>query len=162
MNKHPGKLLQVNIALLLVTTLSLTACNESRQTTTTTQAEEVKVMIPEQACYIGVIGKDTIFLKAERFPNVVTGKLAYRFYEKDKSQGELEGKMYGDTLVADYTFSSEGQTSIRQVAFLLQGADAREGYGELEEKEGKMVFKNRGQLRFTGSVLLKKVACADQ
>lgn len=158
------KWLPKNTVLLLAPLLFAVACsNEPKQTTVSktsvTQTEEVKAMIPAQTCYVGIMGKDSIFLKTERFPNVVTGTLVYKFYEKDQSQGALDGKMHGDTLVADYTFSSEGKTSVRQVAFLLSADSAREGYGEQEEKEGKMVFKNLGELNFKDAVTLGKTAC---
>lgn len=140
------------------------ACNnEPKQTPTsgtdTTKADEMKIMIPAQSCYVGSTGKDSIFLKTERFPNVVTGKLEYRFYEKDQSAGELDGKLFGDTLIADYTFVSEGIKSVRQVIFLLQNDLAIEGYGEMEEKDGKMVFKNIKEIRFDSSFNLRKTVC---
>nr|GFC68635.1 hypothetical protein [Tanacetum cinerariifolium] len=37
--------------------------------------------------------------------------------------------MHGDTLVADYTFQSEGTTSIRQVVFLRRDIGFIEGFG---------------------------------
>ena len=66
--------------------------------------------------------------------------------------------MYGDTLLAEYIFKSEGITSIREVAFLKQDDSFVEGYGDVEEQYGKMVFKNRSALSFTGKVL-HKVDC---
>lgn len=139
------------------------ACNnnESKQISTadTIKTEEVKVMIPQQTCYIGSLGQDTVTLKIERFPNVVTGLLEYRFNEKDHNKGEFEGKLKGDTLVADYTFSSEGTKSVRQVIFLLQDDTAIEGYGEMEEKNGKLVFKNLNEIKFDGILKLYRTEC---
>lgn len=140
------------------------ACNTNPGGTATSATDnkedgEMKVMIPTQACYSGTIGKDTIFLKTEKFPNVVTGILEYKFIEKDNSKGGLDGVMRGDTLIAEYSFTSEGARSIRQVAFLLQGDVAIEGHGELEEKEGKMVFKNTHSLKFDNTVPLRKTTC---
>jgi hypothetical protein len=40
----------------------------------------------------------------------VVGNLCYRFFEKDKNDGTVIGKLQGDTLIADYTFMSEGVT----------------------------------------------------
>ncbi len=140
------------------------ACNNVRKHTSTShtdtaKVDEMSIMIPTQTCYISSIGKDTIVLKTERFPNVVTGILEYRFYEKDQSKGEFDGKMNGDTLIADYTFSSEGTKSVRQVAFLLQGELALEGFGEMEEKNGKMVFKDINKIKFDGTLKLYKTEC---
>lgn len=148
---------------LFFSVLFALACNnnESKETSTadTIKTEDVKVMIPKQTCYIGSLGQDTVTLKIERFPNVVTGLLEYRFNEKDYKKGEFDGKLNGDTLVADYTFSSEGTKSVRQVVFLLQGDTAIEGYGEMEEKNGKMVFKNLNEIKFDGTLKFYRTEC---
>jgi hypothetical protein len=80
-------------------------------------------------------------------------------YEKDSNKGKLEGKLYGDTLVADYKFMSEGIESVRQVAFLIKDSVAIEGYGDIEQKDGKTVFKNLKSLDFTHGLPLAKVDC---
>ena len=107
------------------------------------------------------MGKDTFFLKTEVFENVVTGNLAYLFHEKDRQKGTLEGRMTGDTLIANYTFASEGQTSVRQITFLLRDEKAIEGYGDVEEKNGTVVFKDIKNLQFGKGLNLLKVPCAE-
>ena len=69
--------------------------------------------------------------------------------------------MNGDTLLADYKFMSEGKLSTRQVIFLIQGDDAIEGYGNSEEKDGKMVFKNINEVVFGKGLILKKAECKE-
>lgn len=123
---------------------------------------EMTVQIPRSSCYMGVLKNDTFRLKVEKFPNVATGTLSYRFSEKDSNEGELDGVMRGDTLVADYSFLSEGKRSVRQVVFLVHENEAVEGYGDMEEKDGKMVFKSPGRLDFTSGVRLQKVSCVEQ
>ena len=146
--------------LLFLLSLSVFSCNHtSNQSSESDTTEEIKAMIPAQTCYVGAIGRDSIFLKTEQFPNVVTGTLEYKNYEKDRSRGEIDGIMHGDTLVADYTFTSEGKSSVAQVVFLLQGDTAVEGHGDKEEKDGKMVFKAPDKISFDQSVILTKVAC---
>ena len=122
-------------------------------------SSKMEIMVPAQTCYLGTIAKDSVFLKTEKFPNVVTGTLEYKNYEKDSSKGELEGKMSGDTLIAQYRFSSEGTTSISQVVFLIKGDSAYEGFGEMEEKDGVMVFKNLNEIKFDTTLILNKVSC---
>lgn len=149
-------------ALFLFLSLLIFACNNQAKDSSTSGSDttdEIKVMIPAQTCYLGSIGRDSVFLKTELFPNVVTGTLEYKNYEKDSSSGVIDGIMKGDTLVADYTFTSEGVPSVAQVVFLLQGDTALEGYGEKEEKDGKMVFKDPGKISFDQSVILNKTAC---
>ena len=119
------------------------------------------IQIPRSDCYISVSGKDTFGLKIEVFPNVVTGVLRYDFHEKDKSAGELDGKLTGDTLFAEYRFMSEGTRSIRQVAFLVKDSIVTEGTGEMIEKDGKMMFKSPANLDFTKGIKYRKVPCLD-
>ena len=127
----------------------------------TSKPVENKIMIPTSSCYSSITGKDTVFLKTEIFPNVVTGVLSYKFYEKDSNKGEIDGKLSGDTLIADYRFMSEGKQSTRQVIFLIKDSVATEGYGNMEEKEGKMVFKDVKDVTFGKGLMLKKVPCGE-
>lgn len=117
------------------------------------------IMVPNTTCFRYIHDKDTVYLKIEKFPNVVTGKLVYNFFEKDGNTGDIDGKLQGDTLIADYTFKSEGQTSVRQVAFIVKDNMATEGNGDMEEKEGKMVFKNIATLDFSKGLQLNKIDC---
>lgn len=145
------------------------ACNNNPQqetaaatgATDSAAKQENNLMIPASACYSGQSGKDSFFLKTEIFPNVVTGTLTYNFAEKDQNQGTLEGTLKGDTLLADYTFISEGKKSVRQVAFLLRDSTATEGYGDVEEREGKMVFKDPAGISFSKGIRLQKIPCGE-
>lgn len=142
------------------------ACNNPPQEAATPPADsaaraENQVMIPAATCYAGQQGRDSFLLKTEVFPNVVTGTLAYHFYEKDRSQGSIEGTLRGDTLIADYTFMSEGKRSVRQVVFLLSDSTATEGYGQMEDQNGRLVFKDPGNADFTKGIRLHKVACEE-
>jgi len=112
-----------------------------------------------QRCFMKQEAGDTFRLKANIANAQVNGELSYHFREKDSNSGTIVGTMIGDTLIADYTFQSEGQTSIRQVAFLLSPEAATEGYGDLEEKDGKLVFKNRSGITFEKGLMLKKSIC---
>lgn len=112
-----------------------------------------------RACYLGNSGRDTITLSFTSTGNKVNGNLHYKFYEKDQSQGPVSGEMKGDTLIADYRFASEGMQSLREVIFLKKDDGFVEGYGDMEEKNGKMIFKNRSGLKFGQGFLLRKVDC---
>lgn len=153
--------------LFLVATILIISCNESQTKTEitapadTSTLVENKIMIPSSTCYSSITGKDTFKLKVEVFPNVVTGKLSYRFFDKDSNSGEFDGQLHGDTLLADYKFMSEGKLSTRQVIFLIKDSVATEGYGDMEEKEGKMVFKNTKGITFGKGLILKMVECGE-
>ncbi len=63
------------------------------------------------ACYTYLQNGDTIRLKMTTSGNTFAGSLLYQLKEKDRNKGNLQGTIYGDTLVGEYTFSSEGMQS---------------------------------------------------
>jgi hypothetical protein len=152
---------------LLIMAIGLFACNNEPKTTETVLKDSSAatpvtsdIKLPRYICFAKREAGDTFWLRLNIFENVVTGDLNYIFKEKDSNKGELEGKMKGDTLLADYSFMSEGQKSVRQVSFLIKDSVATEGYGDLEEKEGKLVFKAPGTLTFGKGVVMTKTNCA--
>ncbi|HMI01288.1 MAG TPA: hypothetical protein VK541_02330 [Pedobacter sp.] len=110
-------------------------------------------------CYAYVKNRDTVSMKLNIAGEEYTGELNYRFFEKDKSKGTFAGEMKGDTLIAEYTFDAEGMRSVREVVFLRKGSDLVEGFGDIEEKGSKVVFKDRSKLTFGDAVVLAKVSC---
>ena len=105
------------------------------------EEETPKEGVPTGDCYLLVQGKDSILIQMVVENNAVAGHLHYRFFEKDKSGGTVFGTMNGDTLIADYKFISEGTESEREVAFVRVGDSLVEGYGDVEESNGRMIFK---------------------
>lgn len=120
-----------------------------------------KIMIPQSSCYASSSKKDTIFLKLEIFPNTVTGILKYNFFEKDKNQGIIEGKLIEDKIFADYTFTSEGKKSVRELAFLIKGKEIIEGIGAMKEENGKLIFKDHNMIDFTNGIKFSPINCAE-
>ena len=153
--------------ILAVFVLTVISCSNSNMQedasaastdTTNTDSLVAASAQPAPSCYQYVNDRDTVLLSISGEAITVTGLLSYNYYQKDKSSGGIQGNMFGDTLIADYTFQSEGATSIREVAFLKKDSSFAEGYGDVEEKDGKMVFKNRNTIQFTGKPL-KKTEC---
>ena len=152
------------ILLGLFVSFSILSCTnegeESKKASTDSAAEpEMKIMIPTSGCYESISGKDSFFLKTEVFPNVVTGTLHYNFFEKDDNKGDLDGILKGDTLIANYTFMSEGQKSIREVAFLLKDNEAIEGTGEMLQSGDTLKFKSLSALDFSKGTRMTKTDC---
>jgi hypothetical protein len=110
-------------------------------------------------CYMYNDSSNIISLRASFLKDSVSGALNYDIFEKDKNSGTILGVMQGDLLVADYTFTSEGKISVRQVVFKKSGSTLVGGVGEMEEKDGKMVFKDMGKLDFSTPVILTEVDC---
>lgn len=122
---------------------------------TNTQVEEVAI----KECYEYVQGNDTVQANLLVQSNDVSGELTYKLFEKDKNSGAIIGTIHGDTLNAEYTFMSEGTSSVRQVVFLRKNKSLIEGFGESEEKEGKMVFKDKRKLNFSENMVLNEIPC---
>lgn len=154
---------------LLFLLMACAACNnnntrENNNTADTIKDYDTGTSSPVETiseCYENINGKDTVFLSIFSQSKIITGSLVYNYYEKDKNSGTIKGNMYGDTLIADYIFSSEGVTSTREVAFLKRESAFIEGYGDMQDEDGKMVFKNRSSLSFTGKPL-RMVDCKEQ
>ncbi|TBO42427.1 hypothetical protein [Pedobacter kyonggii] len=110
-------------------------------------------------CYQYIKNRDTATLSLKIADNKVTGTLGYNLYEKDKNAGTIAGIVKGDTIIASYTFQSEGKTSIREVAFLKKGDQLAEGFGDIEEVKGETKFKHPSKLKFDGSMTFDKIDC---
>lgn len=114
---------------------------------------------PQIACYKYVSAKDTILLQMEKMDDEVAGTLSYNYFEKDRNDGTFEGKMVEDTLFASYTFGSEGKTSVREIIFIENGKKLIEGFGEVEEIDGKMQFKKNTKFIFNSLMPLEQINC---
>jgi len=64
--------------------------------------------------------------------NMVSGTLDLNNAEKDSSTGTFNGTYTAGILLADYTFQSEGSTSVMQVIFQRSGNDFVLGYGDMD------------------------------
>ncbi len=72
----------------------------------------------------------TLNVKTQQGENI-SGALAFKNFEKDSSSGTFSGTYKDDILLADYTFQSEGMTSVMQVIFKKSGDDFVRGYGDV-------------------------------
>lgn len=148
----------MNIKLILPALLLTLGCSSEK----TEQAEDQSQMNEVQetsACYAAVTAADSVTLRLVNTGGDITGELTYNNQEKDDNVGTIMGQMRGDTLLADYTYLSEGVESVRQVAFLKKGDGFVEGYGDAEERDGKMIFTNMAALDFDSNSVFEKVPC---
>ena len=104
-------------------------------------------------CYQYVLSFDTISIQIHITGNQFTGKMDYQFFEKDQSHGTISGKIEGDKIIGDYKFSSEGMESVSQIIFKKQENDLMVGFGEMEEKDGRFIYKDPENLRFETFIL---------
>ena len=108
-------------------------------------------------CYRMIIKNDTALMSLNHAGDSVSGSLSYNWYEKDDNNGTFRGVVKNDTLiVADYTFQSEGTSSVRQVAFKIKDSILQQGYGELIMKNDTSFFRDVNLIIFDTKNPFKK------
>jgi len=146
---------------LLFATLFFAACgnnqttSQSTDTATATAPQDTLVT----SCYSMVQNGDSAQLQLQTSGTVVKGNLAYHRNEKDNNNGSLEGIIRDSLIIADYTFQSEGKTSIRQVVFKMQADTLLEGYGDVDATGDTTKFKNVDQLQYMNNRPFIKTTC---
>lgn len=158
--------MNVRYAGVLAGLLLASACQNraSQERAGTGEADTTRLVATAPSarqCYAYETATDTVRLSFTRAGEAVTGELDYRLREKDSNTGTLTGTMRGDTLLAEYTFGSEGIESVREVAFLFRDGRVVEGYGPVAQREGKVVFRDRRSLSFTPGFVLRPVTCPE-
>lgn len=131
----------------IVLLAGLSACGESNGN------------VVSSGCYSYEKNGDHVELSIVNSGVGIKGELDYSISGKDKNAGGITGFQQGEILLLDYRFQSEGTKSLRQVAFKIDGQRLVEGYGNMHEENGKLVFDNPRKLSFPKTVVLKKVSC---
>lgn len=110
-------------------------------------------------CYEMAIKKDTARLMLTIKDSTVTGSLVFNWHEKDGNTGMIKGVVRDSFIVADYTFQSEGITSVREEVFKIRDGSLVHGFGDLQEQNGKVVYKDRSRLQYDLDHPFLKVDC---
>jgi hypothetical protein len=146
-----------NISIIALSLLIFASCNTEKKQESTKKTE-VKTTQTE-TCYQHTKDSSTIKLNITIKDNMVTGNLLYDYYQKDRSAGKIKGELKSDTLFANYVFVSEGVESEREVVFIKTVNGWVEGYGEIDDKDGKVKFKDKSKITFDNNVVLKETTC---
>ena len=142
------------LILLVVLCSTIAGCNAPRQDDGTATSN-----MRNPDCYLFVQDMDTIKLALESVEGKIKGRLTFRFFEKDDSEGVINGEMRGDTLLATYAFTSEGLMSYREVAFLRREDSFVMGSGEILNRGNRDVFKSPELIEYDSGVVLMRVSC---
>jgi hypothetical protein len=110
-------------------------------------------------CYQMTLKRDTATLNLSLKDTTVTGTLRYDWHEKDHNNGTIKGVLRNDAIYADYIFESEGTTSVREVVFKIQDTVLLQGFGDLTEENGKIIFQHRDSLQFQENHPFLKIMC---
>lgn len=155
-----------NILILsAITAIAFASCNNNSTKVETTEipvdstAAAAPVLDTVSTCYTFKNDKMFVALHTDVVGTKVTGQLAYNYAEKDDNSGTISGEYKGDTLFAEYKFISEGTESIREVAFVKSANTLTEGFGEVVENGGKVIFKDKATLKYEGTPL-SETPCA--
>lgn len=110
-------------------------------------------------CYEMTIKRDTATLNLQVQDTAVSGNLQYRWAEKDGNTGTIKGVLRDSLIIADYTFQSEGTTSVREVVFKIHNNTLVQAFGQLIDQAGKIVFIDRAGLQYMHENPFVKVPC---
>lgn len=123
---------------------------------TTGQAERKPESIE---CFSYARTGDTIFISIRNKEDFfLEGDLVYSLSEKDKNRGSIYGQWKGDSLFADYEFTSEGKTSVREIFFLKTDSGMIEGHAPVTMRNDKTVFNNHN-FSLNNKMILKRTDC---
>ncbi len=155
--------------------IALTACNSNTTNNTTTlqqgategsvHAGAADTIVTSakpfalEGCYEMTMKKDSAFMQLQLQDSTVSGTLNFLFCEKDRNTGTFTGVLRGDRILADYTFQSEGTTSVRQIVFKIKDGTLLHGFGELREEGGKFVFENVDDVQYQTANPFIKIDC---
>lgn len=162
--------MKLSILILALSAITIASCTNEQKTR---QADDTSKVIaldttfaasrPKTSssdCYVYIKNRDTASLKINISGEELTGDLSYNLFEKDSNKGTIAGEMKGDTIIAEYTFDSEGMRSVREVVFVKKDdGNIYEGTGDVMEKAGKMIFKDRSKLKFGPTMVFSKTNC---
>ena len=121
----------------------LFSCNQNKTSAKENLKDSTAIVVKKafidqnSKCFLATLAKDTAFLSLKVGEGKVEGTLNYKFFEKDKNTGTVEGTLNNDTLNLIYTFSSEGSISTRPVKMLINNGQIFEIYGEEVTTKGK-------------------------
>lgn len=135
----------MKISAFLLIVLGLAACQgtprqDHAASQNTLPATAPSAPAPSSQCYIRVTGRDTVFLQLETIRDSVHGRLTYRNFEKDSSEGTVRGTRKDNIIDIEYTFNSEGMTSVRRIVLREENGQLYEGLASSFDKEGNPIY----------------------
>lgn len=138
--------------------LSLNSCNSSSSESASKSKHSNKdwTAAELEGHYSYEQNGDTIILDLNNQNDSLIGELSYNFEEKDRNNGVFRAVIKDSLIVGYYNFNSEGINSTRETVFGILPDGLIEGFGEIEEQDSLIVFKNKDSLRFDHGMVLEK------
>src|SRR3954470_1599133 len=93
-------------------TMIISSCQQPSNTKTTTNpadsAKPATLVHEGPQCFYHVFSKDSAYLQFETDNEVVSGRLEYKPFEKDKNTGTISGTIKDNIIEVEYHYMSEG------------------------------------------------------
>ena len=115
-------------------------------------------VINVEGCYLQILQRDSFTASLQQQGNILTGKLSFNNYEKDKNSGTVTGKLNGQILKLWYNFNSEGMKSVMEVYFKKEGNKLIRGTSDMGTKGDTSFFLNKDAIKYESGAL-KKIPC---
>ncbi|MFB2120603.1 MULTISPECIES: hypothetical protein [Parapedobacter] len=111
------------------------------------------------SCYLYTRERDSVRFSITVTNDSASGTLHFENYQIDGSQGTVEGRLHGDTLLVVYDFQAEGTQNRTEEAFLKRGANLIRGIGDRKPVGNTYRFTDRGAIDFEAGQVFQPVPC---
>jgi len=145
------------LASLLFTTSLIYACNQEQSQLPSGKVDSTMTKV----CYVAVDKSDTVLLTIINKTNSIEGNLTFHYTKGITYKGTLKGLMHGDTLLADYNFTTgDGKWRRNPVALLKRNGGLILGVGIIETAWGRNYFSKTQPIDYDkGRFIFKDVNC---
>jgi hypothetical protein len=126
------------VVILLVSTFIIFYNRESRDTDIPKPSPEVVSIV---GCYVSRTDKNVYTLNIQsQNDSSFSGTMHYDNFQFDDSSGTYNGSYKNEILLGDYSFTSEGMDSVRELTFKKTGEDFVQGFGDYITVGDRQVF----------------------
>ena len=152
------------IGALLMLAYACNSGNDNKQSQTDSLSGSNAIQ--SSRCYIAIDGADTAYLNIQNLASgKVNGKMLINYSGKPNNTGTLAGEFKGDTLFADYTFTSGENKTVNKnpLAFLKEDSRMTLGVGTIETYLGRSYFAKGKPIDFErGRFKFDSLECKEQ
>jgi len=136
----------------------LASCNSNTKNAEMKDSVE-KFSMENANCYKAISNTDTAILNFNQDGKHAFGEMAFKFKDKENTNGTIKGEFNGDTLFVDYTFKLNGKEFKNPQVFLKQGNNYIQGAGELEVYVGRTYFKKSVPINYKNGFVFEPTNC---
>lgn len=91
---------------------------------------------------------DSAYLNINVKDTTINGVLEYNWNLRNDDTGTVVGVYRDSLLYVNYSFESEGITSVKEVIFKYRQGQLFQAFGELDQRNDTVIFRDRGLLQF--------------